>query len=300
MSNALLLLPDFLLIVLGFVLCHRSALNRPVWEAAEKLVYYLLFPVLLFNSILKSPLQPAQTLSLAAAAVCTVGVGVVIAFAIGRWPGVDARLHASGAQTAFRFNSFIGLALSERLGGPQGLAWMALCIALCVPLCNVAAVWPLARHGGHSYGRELLRNPLILSTVAGLIANLAGLKFPEAVATTLQRIGLAALPLGLMATGAGLHFGKLKAAPGLAAAFMAVRHAVLPALAIGLAAALALPPEQRVIIIMFAALPTASSAYVLAARMGGDGGYVAGLVTLSTLLGMLSVPLWLAVLAGLQ
>ena len=300
MSNALLLLPDFLLIVLGFVLCHRSALNRPVWEAAEKLVYYLLFPVLLFNSILKSPLQPAQTVSLAAAAVCTVGVGVVIAFAIRRWPGVDARLHASGAQTAFRFNSFIGLALSERLGGPQGLAWMALCIALCVPLCNVAAVWPLARHGGHSYGRELLRNPLILSTVAGLVANLAGLKFPEAVATTLQRIGVAALPLGLMATGAGLHFGRLKSAPGLAAAFMTVRHAVLPALAIGLTAVLALPPEQRVIIVMFAALPTASSAYVLAARMGGDGGYVAGLVTLSTLLGMLSVPLWLAVLAALQ
>ena len=90
--------------------------------------------------------------------------------ALKRWPGVDARLHASGAQTVFRFNSFIALALAERLGGPQGLAWMALIIALCVPLCNVAAVWPLARHGGHSYGRELLRNPLILSTVAGLIA----------------------------------------------------------------------------------------------------------------------------------
>ncbi len=298
MSTALLLLPDFLLILLGFVLCHRTALNRPVWDAAERLVYYLLFPVLLFNSILKSPLQPAQTLSLAAAALGVVGTGVLLAYAIGRWPGVDARLHASGAQTAFRFNSFIALALAERLGGPQGLAWVALCIALCVPLCNVAAVWPLARHGGHSYGRELLRNPLILSTVAGLIANLAGLRFPDAVATTLQRIGLAALPLGLMAAGAGLRFGGLKAAPGLAAAFMTVRHAVLPALAIGLTAALALPPDQRMIIVLFAALPTASSAYVLAARMGGDGGYVAGLVTLSTLLGMVSVPLWLAVIGG--
>ena len=98
MSNALLLLPDFLLIVLGFVLCHRTALNRPVWEAAEKLVYYLLFPVLLFNSILKSPLQPAQTVSLAAAAVGTVAVGVLIAFAIGRWPGVGARLHNKSRQ----------------------------------------------------------------------------------------------------------------------------------------------------------------------------------------------------------
>jgi malonate transporter len=173
---------------------------------------------------------------------------------------------------------------------------MALCIALCVPLANVAAVWPLARHGGHSYGRELLRNPLILSTVAGLLANIAGVSFPDAVSTTLQRIGLAALPIGLMATGAGLRVGGLKEAPGLAAAFMAIRHALLPAVAIGLTAALALPPEQRLIIVLFAALPTASSAYVLAARMGGDGGYTAGLVTLSTLLGMLSVPFWLGVI----
>ena len=296
MSIALLLLPDFLLIGLGYLLCHRTALDRPVWDAAERLVYYLLFPVLLFNSILKSPLQPLQTLSLAAAGVGTVLAGIVLAMAIGRWPGVDARLHASGQQVAFRFNSFIALALAERLGGPQGLAWIALVIALCVPICNVAAVWPLARHGGHAYGRELLRNPLILSTVAGLVANLVGLRFPDAVATTLQRIGLAALPLGLMATGAGLRLGGLMAAPGLAAALMTVRHVALPALAIGSTAALGLPPAQRTIVVLFAALPTASSAYVLAARMGGDGGYVAGLVTLSTLLGMLSVPMWLALL----
>lgn len=296
MSNALLLLPDFLLIVVGFVVCRYTALNRPVWDAAERLVYYLLFPVLLFNSIVKSPLQPAQTVSLAAAGVGTVVCGIVLALALKRWPGVDTRLHASGAQTVFRFNSFIALALAERLGGQQGLAWMALIIALCVPLCNVAAVWPLARHGGHSYGRELLRNPLILSTLAGLVANLIGLKFPEAVATTLQRIGLAALPVGLMAVGAGLRLGGLKASPGLAAAFMSLRHAVLPAIAIGLTAALALGVEQRLIVVLFASLPTASSAYVLAARMGGDGAFVAGLVTVSTLV---SVPIWLAVLASL-
>ena len=301
MPDILLLLPDFLLIVLGFVLCRWSALNRSVWEAAERLVYYLLFPVLLFNSILTSPLHPAQSLSLAGAAVATVACGVVLAMALKWLPGVDARLHASGAQVAFRFNSFIALALSERLGGPQALAWIALMIALCVPLCNVAAVWPLARHGGHAYGRELLRNPLILATVGGLLANLAGLHLPAAVGTTLQRIGLAALPIGLMAVGAGLRLGGLKAAPLLATALLGLRHAVLPLLAISLtsAAGLALPAEQRMVVVLFAALPTASSAYVLAARMGGDGGYVAGLVTVSTLLGMLSVPAWLAVLAWL-
>src|SRR6185295_7294615 len=245
MTNPLLLLPDFLLILIGWIVCRHTALDRPVWDAAERLVYYLLFPVVLFNSIVRSPLQLGQTVSLAVGGLGTVVCGIALAYAVKAWPGVDGRLHASGAQTVFRFNSFIALALSERLGGPQGLAWMALIIALCVPLCNVAAVWPLARHGGHSYGRELLRNPLILSTLAGLVANLIGLKFPEAVATTLQRIGLAALPVGLMAVAAGLRLGGLKASPALAAAFMTLRHAVLPAIAIGLTAALVLGAEQR-------------------------------------------------------
>jgi predicted permease len=119
------------------------------------------------------------------------------------------------------------------------------------------------------------------------------------VATTLQRIGVAALPLGLLAVGAGLKLGGLKRAPGLAAALLGIRHVVLPAAGIGLALAFMLPSAQRHIVVLFAAMPTASSAYVLAVRMGGDAAYVAGLVTLSTVLGMLSIPLWLAVLQGL-
>ena len=296
MSSGFLLLPDFLLIVCGFLLCRYTALDRPVWESAERLVYYLLFPVLLFNSIVNSPLQPAQTVSLAAVGVGVMLCGVALAFSLGRWPGVDARLHASGAQVAFRFNSYIALALAERLGGGQGVAWMALLIALAVPIANVAAVWALARHGGHDYLRELVRNPLIISTVAGLLANAAGLSFPAPVATTLQRIGVAALPIGLLAVGAGLKLGGLKRGPGLAAALLSIRHVVLPAVGIGLGLALMLPGEQRYIVVLFAAMPTASSAYVLAARMGGDSAYVAGLVTLSTVLGMFSIPLWLAVL----
>ena len=300
MANPLLLLPDFLLILVGFVVCRRTALDRSVWDAAEKLVYFLLFPVLLFNSIVASPLQPSQTAGLAVAGVGTIAVGIAAALAIGWWPGVDRRLHASGAQIAYRFNSYIALALSQRMAGTPGLAWMALLIALSVPLCNVAAVWPLARHGGHSYLREIARNPLIISTVAGLAANAAGLHLPDVVATVMQRIGVAALPIGLMAVGAGLAFGGLRSAPRLAVSLLAIRHLLLPVVAIALSLALDLSPEQRGIVVLFAALPTAASCYVLAARMGGDGGYVAGLVTVSTVLGMVSVPAWLAVLARLH
>ena len=86
-ANPLILLPDFLLILLGFVICRYTALDRRVWDAAERLVYFLLFPVLLFNSILKSPIKPAQALDLGLAGVGMLAIGIAVALAIGRWPG---------------------------------------------------------------------------------------------------------------------------------------------------------------------------------------------------------------------
>ena len=210
LRTAFLLLPDFRLIVAGFLICRHTALDRVVWGGVERLVYWLLFPVLLFVSIVRSPLDPAATLGLATGGVLTVAVGIGLATALRALPGVDPHRQASGAQVAFRFNSYVALALAERVGGAPGVAWTALLIALCVPLCNVGAVWSLARHGGHDTGRELLRNPLILATVGGLVANLAGLTLPRPVDVALGRIGAAALPLGLMAVGAGLTFGGLR------------------------------------------------------------------------------------------
>lgn len=294
-----LLLPDFLLIAAGWVLCRHTPLDRKVWDGVERLVYFVLFPALLFQAIARNPLQPGTALPLLACGWAVIGSGIALSYALRRAPGVDPRLHASGAQTAFRFNSYVALALAERVAGAPGLAWTALLVSVCVPVCNVAAVWPLARHGGQGYLRELVRNPLILATVGGLLFNLLGLRLPELAATTLARIGAAALPLGLMAVGAGLQMGALREGPGLAAGLLAIRHLVLPALAIGLVIASGLPPAQQAIVVAFAALPTASSAYVLAMRMGGHGGYVAGLVTVSTLLAMAGLPAALAVLRAL-
>jgi len=296
----LLLLPDFALIVLGHLICRHTPLDRPVWDSAERLVYYLLFPVLLFNTIVRNPIQPGTALQLGSVGLAVIVCGVALATAL-RWlPGVDPLLHASGAQTAFRFNSYVALALSERLAGSQGLASMALLMSISVPVCNVAAVWPLARHAGQGVWGELLRNPLIVSTLAGLAFNVVGWKLPELASTTLSRIGAAGLPLGLMAVGAGLRFGALREAPRLAAGLMTIRHAVLPALALALAIGLALPPAQQMVVVAFAAMPTAGSAYILATRMGGHGAFVAGLVTLSTLLAMVGLPASLGLLAAMR
>jgi malonate transporter len=299
-NYALLLFPDFSLILCGYLVCRYTALNRPVWEQVETLVYFLLFPVLLFQSIVKSPLDVHAASRLMGAGWALGLTGIALAYALPHVPvlrrWIDRRDHASSAQVAFRFNSFIGLAIADRLAGPQGLQLIAVLIGVCVPLFNVGAVWPMVRHARRSLVRELVRNPLIIATASALVANLLGLSIPHWLEPSVTRIGAASLALGLMAAGAGMQLGALARAKTLALSVLAIRHLILPLLAVGIARLFGLSAVETTVLLAFSALPTASSCYVLAARMGYDGAYVAGLVTLSTLLGMLSLPMALGLL----
>jgi len=302
-NYAQLLFPDFSLILLGYLVCRFTQLNRPLWEKVEALVYYLLFPVLLFHSIVKSPLD-LQLASKLMAAGWTLGfAGIALAYLLPNTPFLKRYIpgpdHAASAQIAFRFNSFIGLAIAERLAGPQGLQLIAVLIGVCVPLFNVAAVWPMARHAQRGFLGELVRNPLIVATVAGLISNLAGFRMPVWLEPTVTRLGAASLAMGLMAAGAGMQFGALARAKTLAVSVLTIRHLITPVIALLVSRLFALDTTQTTMLLAFSALPTASSCYVLAARMGYDGAYVAGLVTLSTLLGVVSLPFALGVLRAL-
>ena len=300
MNFAQLLFPDFSLIVCGYLVCRYTALNRTVWGQVESLVYYFLFPVLLFHSIVKSPLDLGSASSLIGAGLLMGLAAIAMAYSLPHlpWLGahIDRREHAASAQIAFRFNSFIALALAERLAGAQGLLLIAVLIGVCVPLFNVASVWAMARHAKRGFLGELIRNPLILATAAGLIANLLGFRLPVWLEPTVSRIGAASIALGLMAAGAGMQFHHLARAKVLAIGVLSIRHFFTPLVGFGLAKAFGLTPGQTTILLIFSALPTASSCYVLATRMGYDGGYVAGLVTLSTLLGVASLSFALGVL----
>lgn len=300
MNFAQLLFPDFSLILIGYLICRFTPLNRAVWTQVEQLVYFLFFPVLLFHSILKSPLDISAASNLVGAGWALGLGGIALAYSVPYWPGlkhhIAARQHAASAQIAFRFNSFIGLALADRLAGPQGLLVIALLIGVSVPLMNIGAVWPMARHSQRGFLGELVRNPLIIGTAGGLLANLAGFAIPTWLEPTVTRIGGASLALGLMAAGAGMQLGALNHAKLLGVAVLLIRHLLMPLLALVLCLVFDLNPVQATILLMFSALPTASSCYVLAARMGYDGAYVAALVTVSTVLGMLSLPLALGVL----
>lgn len=296
MSIALLLLPDFSLILLGFAIRRWMQLGDHFWAGLEKLVYFILFPALLVNAIVKTQLDLSAAAPLLLTALATMGGGMLLGYLL-RFSSIRPLAFASIYQCAYRFNSYIGLALAGVLYGAPGIASMGLIVGVAVPFANLVSVWMLARHGEAKIWREIVRNPLIWATALGLLLNLAGVTPAQPVQIFLGRLADASIALGLLAVGAAL---KLREQSGLRAAsvyLLLVKLVALPAIAAVLGWLFGLSPFYYAVVVLFAALPTASSAYILAMRMGGDGRSVAWLVSASTLASMLTLPLWVACLS---
>ncbi len=295
LAHAALILPDFALIALGFVLFRRFSYERGFWIGLERLVYFVLFPALLFNSIAAANYSLAADGGLLLAAVGGLLAAAALGFAARPLLRPPAALFASCVQTSFRYNSYLGLALAQSLAGPRGVAQIALVFAVGIPLANLIAVSALARASQAGLLRELARNPLILGTVSGLAANLLGLSLPQFVSSALGKLGQASLALGLICVGAGLSLAGASGHRWLLGWFSAVKLLLFPAVVLALALLLRLPAAQAQIALVFAALPTATSAYVLATRMGFEGAPVSFLITVQTAASMLTLPLWVAI-----
>jgi malonate transporter len=299
LANAALILPDFALIALGFVLFHRFGYERGFWVGLERLVYYVLFPALLFNSIVAAKYSLAADGGLLLVAVAALLSAAALGFLAAPALRPPPALFASCVQTTYRYNSYLGLALAQSLAGGRGVAQIALVFSVCIPLANLIAVSTMARHSQSGLARELLRNPLIIGTVSGLAANALGLQLPQFASLALGRLGQASLALGLICVGAGLSLAGAATHRLLLGWFSAAKLLFFPLVALLLARLLQLPPEQAQIALVFAALPTATSAYVLATRMGFDGAPVSFLITAQTAASMLTLPMWVALASRL-
>lgn len=297
MHGAALLAPDFALILLGWGLRRGMRLGEHFWSALEKLVYFILFPALLFNTLARTRIDFAAAAPLIATGLAALACGMLLALPARALFGLAPASFASQFQCAFRFNTYLGIAVAGKLHGAAGIAAMGIVAGAMVPFANLAAVWMLARHGEQGIVRELARNPLILATLAGLAYNASGLAYPQLAQQFLGRLGEASIALGLLAVGAALklrgHAGRHAAAAYLAA----VKLAAVPACAFVVGRQLGLQGVYFDAAVVFGALPTATSAYILAVRMNGDGPAVAWMVSATTLLAMLSLPVWLGMLA---
>lgn len=292
MSVAAILFPDFALILLGFLLMRFTDWGAPFWGGLEKLIYYFLFPALLFSTTARTQFDFDSTGKMLQVALLTLTCGIALGWLARLLFRSRPMMFESGVQTAFRFNSYIALAIASRLAGEQGTTLMALLIGFSVPICNMAAVHALAHKSGGLL-RELAKNPLLVATASGMAFNLLNFQLPDVIGATLSRLGNASIAIGLITVGAGLRLSGLHEEKGLAAYFIAVKLLALPAIGLWLGTWIGLPSLQLQIVVTFCALPTASSAYVLASRMGGNGPFVAFLISAGTALSALTLPLWL-------
>ncbi|GEO81372.1 AEC family transporter [Pararhodospirillum oryzae] len=300
------ILPVFLVIVLGFVLRRGRWVPDSFWIPAENLTYWVTFPALLVLNLAQADLAGlpwGALMTIEAGAVVVVAAGLVLwRFGGARAAGVSDATFTSAFQGAIRPNTYIGLACAGALFGAPGITLTALCLAVVVPLVNLLSVAALVRWGtGQGGGRALLRgiltNPLILGCLVGGLMNASGLGAPPVLGPFLQILGSAALPLGLLAVGAGLSAAGLAGAGPAVAASTLAKLVITPALVFAGAAVAGLDPVVRAVAVLYAALPCSASSYVLARRMGGDAPAMAALITAQTLASALTLPVIVALVA---
>ncbi|ABK43193.1 Auxin Efflux Carrier [Magnetococcus marinus MC-1] len=297
--------PVFLLVLAGVVLNLLRFPGDDFWPLAERFVYFLLFPALLIRTLGGANFNDVAVTPLALSVV--VPLLLVTALMLLAGPLVHRRGagFTSVYQGAIRFNTYVALSAAEQLFGEAGLALAAMTIAWMIPLINILCVGVFAlkikedAFSWRSIGRNLAHNPLIVGCTVGLLLNISGIGLPGWLGPSLNLLGQPALPLGLLAVGVGLHLhldrGVLRDL-GLSAL---IKFMLMPLLVYGVGRLVGLQGMGLQIAVLFFAMPTASSAYILAKQMGGDAPLMAKVITGQTLLAMLTLPLTMALVSRL-
>lgn len=301
------LAPTALLIGLGHVLRWRTTLlPEAFWPPAEKLAYFVLLPALIVHGLATADLSQVPV----GAMVAAIGLPLLAtggALALARRPlGIEPAAFTSVFQGGVRFNNYVGVTAALALFGPQGAALSAIAIATIVPTANILCVTVFARYvpggasgEGSAVGQASLlhtlkllsRNPLILACALGIALHAFHLGLPPGVEGFFRALGQAALPLGLLCVGAALDRESLGRSPRLAVIASVAKFGVLPLLTALGCLAFGLTGAPAMLAVLFNALPTASSSYVLARQLGGDAPLMASLVATQTVIAAVTVPL---------
>lgn len=297
----LALIPIVLLISLGAALRHRRFVADAFWPQAERLGYFVLLPCLFFDGLVTAHLDTIPVGGLALTLILsTVLVGALVV-ALRPLIRIDGPAFTSVFQGSVRFNNYVGVTLAAGLFGAQGIALAAVCNAAIVPTVNILCVLVFARYGTQRLGlaaiaRQLVTNPLVVSSLGGVAFQMLGIGLPPGLEPAMRALGAASLPLGLLCVGAALDFGTAKQWVGPVAISSVMKFLAMPAATVLAAALVALRGPALTTALLFQVLPTASSAYILARQLGGDAPLMAGITATQTVLALAVIPL---VLIGL-
>jgi predicted permease len=269
------------------------------WPMADRLNYFILFPALLFNNLATAPLNDPALPRLALAVLLSLSLLWFVLLTLKRlfhWPVARFGVIAQGT---LRFNTYLGLATVGSLFGKTGLGQAALILALMIPTVNVMSVWALTAERGARW-RDLLlpvvRNPLILACLAGVLINGLGIGLPFGIDRLTGLLAATSLPLGLFSVGAALNLQQIAREWQAISSITLPRLLICPLLAAGIAYAVVLPFQETFLLVLFFALPTAPTAYALTRQLGGDATLMAGVITLQTLVAAFTLPVVISLL----
>lgn len=300
-ANALV--PLVILLAAGQAMRRSGFLEAGFWSSAEKLAYYVLVPLLLVRTIGSSDVGDLAWGGMVAALYGTILAAAAFLVAVHVLRGRPRpRTFTSIFQGGVRYNAYIALAVSEGLYQAEGIAIAAVMSGFVIIIINVLCVTALsmAAGGGRvsalSVLGDLARNPLILGCLGGGLLNVSGAAPPVWADDTLAMLGRMALPVALLCIGASLDLTRLRGDLGPSLIASAAQFALKPAVAWGLCLWLGLPAMATTVVVLFMAVPTAPSAYILARRMGGDYEAMASIIAFQTVVGFVVMPL---VLLGL-
>ncbi|MBO9464369.1 AEC family transporter [Tropicibacter sp. R15_0] len=288
------LLPSFLMVILGGLL--RNRLSENAWAGLDKLNFEILFPALIFTAAASRPIAVADMLRIAPAVWVILGVGLVLGYGARRYGPQRFLDFAGGWQTAWRFNTALGFIAVGALPGAD-LGKLAVAVGMAIPMANLMAVTALSRGGSLGLGATLQKialNPFLLASLSGVAVGLSGLKIPGPVLAPVEMLAAAAIPVALISIGATMDWRALARLDRFSAILCGVKLMALPALTFLVCALVSVQTSLMTVLVVFAALPTASAAHVLAAGFGADRRLVATLIAQSTLLAALSLPVWMA------
>jgi malonate transporter and related proteins len=297
------LLPVFLLIVLGFILKRSLMRLETQWHGLERLTYYVLFPMLLIQTLVKADLTKvpvagvggALTISALAMSLLCLALRPLLARM-----AIDGPAFTSIFQGAIRWQTYVALSVSRNLFGATGLALASVAMVAIIPMVNVFSVAVLAhfasprKQSARAIAMTVVKNPLIWACAIGLFINVTHAPLPKIWHEVADALGSSSLAIGLLVTGAGLHLEGLLRPSVAAAAGVFFKLALMPVLAIALALWFGLSGTNLVIVAVCSAVPTSSSAYVLARQMGGDAPLLAQIITLQTILAAITMPVFIA------
>ncbi len=294
--------PVFLIIIGGYVLNRTKLVGPEIWSAVEHICFYLLFPALIVKTLSRANLG-----DLPIAAFAFVVVAAVIGMAgllLAAKPLLARRYHVSGPtftslfQGATRFHGFMALAIVGSLYGAEGVTLCAIALGVMIPLLNLLNVAVLTLYGANAQAASprrlllnIIENPLIIACIVGFAFNLTGL--PDFIFNAIDITSGGGLGLALLAVGAGIDLDRATQTKALVAVGVFIRLIGMPLLMIAFAWSVGLEGLPRTIAIIAGAVPTASTAYVMARKMGGDAELMANIVTFQVIAAAVTLPVFI-------